>query len=242
MSNLGGMGTVVFELRDWHTPLPPMMLAMTVSTGLVDSFSFLVLGHVFVANMTGNVVFSSFALAGAPGFTPGASLAALAAFVTGAFVGGVIAHRSGAQRGVILRRALFLETILVFAAYLVAANTDPAHQDAAKYALIAVLGIALGGQNATARTVAVPDLTTTVLTLTITGIVSDSRAAGGHDPRLPRRLLATAALFIGGLAGAFSILNGIPSLPLLLATLLLAGVTVASFRLTKSGEEWARPV
>ena len=44
--------------------LPPLLVALTVVTGLVDAFSYLVLGHVFVANMTGNVVFFAFALAG----------------------------------------------------------------------------------------------------------------------------------------------------------------------------------
>ncbi len=47
-----------------HGPLPVLLLALTVATGLVDAVSYLVLGHVFVANMTGNVVFSGFALSG----------------------------------------------------------------------------------------------------------------------------------------------------------------------------------
>ena len=45
--------------------LPPLLVALTAVTGLVDAFSYLVLGHVFVANQTGNVVFFAFALAGA---------------------------------------------------------------------------------------------------------------------------------------------------------------------------------
>ena len=45
--------------RDW--PLPPLLLGLTVVTGLIDAFSYLALGHVFVANMTGNVVFLAFA-------------------------------------------------------------------------------------------------------------------------------------------------------------------------------------
>ena len=69
-------------------PLPPLLVAMTLVTGLVDAFSYLVLGHVFVANMTGNVVFLGFALAGAPGFSIGASVVALASFCLGALVGG----------------------------------------------------------------------------------------------------------------------------------------------------------
>ena len=62
---------------DRFGPLPPLLVAMTVVTGLVDAFSYLLLGHVFVANMTGNVVFLGFAVAGAPGFSIAASLVAL---------------------------------------------------------------------------------------------------------------------------------------------------------------------
>jgi uncharacterized membrane protein YoaK (UPF0700 family) len=47
-----------------HGPLPALLVCLTVVTGLVDAFSYLSLGHVFVANMTGNVVFLGFALAG----------------------------------------------------------------------------------------------------------------------------------------------------------------------------------
>ena len=60
-----------------------MLVALTVVTGLVDSFSYLVLGHVFVANMTGNIVFLAFALAGAGGFSIPSSLIALGAFIIG---------------------------------------------------------------------------------------------------------------------------------------------------------------
>jgi uncharacterized membrane protein YoaK (UPF0700 family) len=51
---------------------------------LVDAFSYLELGHVFVANMTGNVVFLAFALAGAGGFSVWASLAAIGCFALAA--------------------------------------------------------------------------------------------------------------------------------------------------------------
>ena len=74
-----------------HGPLPLLLVGMTVITGMVDAFSYLVLGHVFVANMTGNVVFLGFALAGAPGFSVAASALALGAFWTGALIGGWVA-------------------------------------------------------------------------------------------------------------------------------------------------------
>jgi hypothetical protein len=49
--------TLVPDLQGQHGPLPLLLIALTFVTGLVDAFSYLVLGHVFVANMTGNVVF-----------------------------------------------------------------------------------------------------------------------------------------------------------------------------------------
>ncbi|MEU6405659.1 YoaK family protein [Streptomyces sp. NPDC046985] len=234
--------TVAPDPADRHGPLPPVMLALTVVTGLVDAYSYLLLGHVFVANMTGNVVFSGFALAGAAGFSLAASLAALAAFAAGAFLGGRLGHRSRAHRGRVLHQALILETVLVLAACLIAAGADPAHAAVPRYALIALLGVAMGHQNATARALAVPDLTTTVLTLTITGMASDSRAAGGKGGRIGRRMLSTAAILAGSLIGAVAVLHGLPALPLLLATVLLAFVTLVSFRLTRSDADWTLPL
>ena len=73
---------------DRHGPLTPMMVALTFVTGIVDAASYLKLGHVFVANMTGNVVFLGFALAGAGGLSATSSLIALASFLLGARLGG----------------------------------------------------------------------------------------------------------------------------------------------------------
>jgi len=64
-------------------PLPPLLLVLTVVTGLVDATSYLKLGHVFVANMTGNVVFLGFGIAGAGGISVWASLTALGSFLVG---------------------------------------------------------------------------------------------------------------------------------------------------------------
>jgi len=72
-------------------PLPPLLLVLTMITGLVDAVSYLELGHVFVANMTGNIVFLGFAAAGAPGLSVPASLAAIGAFLAGALAGGRLA-------------------------------------------------------------------------------------------------------------------------------------------------------
>src|SRR6202162_4016593 len=81
-----------------HGPLPALLVAMTLVTGLVDAFSYLVLGHVFVANMTGNVVFLAFALVGARGFSIPASMAALGAFGLGAGLGGRVCSKLAKDR------------------------------------------------------------------------------------------------------------------------------------------------
>src|SRR5258708_27453599 len=76
-------------------PTPPalirVLIGLTFVAGLVDAVSVLALGHVFTANMTGNVVFLAFAVAGAPGLSLARSGVALVAFLTGALGGGRLA-------------------------------------------------------------------------------------------------------------------------------------------------------
>ena len=89
-------------------PLPVLLVCLTVVTGLVDAFSYLSLGHVFVANMTGNVVFLGFALAGIGEISVVASLVAVLAFALGATAGGRLAAGRPVHRGRLLRRYVAL--------------------------------------------------------------------------------------------------------------------------------------
>src|SRR5713226_9026206 len=98
-----------------HGPLPALLICLTVVTGLVDAFSYLVLGHVFVANMTGNVVFLGFGLAGAPDFAILDSLVALVSFGLGAVVGGKLAARVGGHRGKHLSTATTIQAVFLAA-------------------------------------------------------------------------------------------------------------------------------
>src|SRR5258708_8597594 len=82
-----------------HGPLPPLLVGLTLVTGLVDAFSYLELGRVFVANMTGNVVFLAFALGGAAGFVWWASVLGILTFIAGAFAGGRIRAAHGHHHG-----------------------------------------------------------------------------------------------------------------------------------------------
>jgi uncharacterized membrane protein YoaK (UPF0700 family) len=221
-----------------HGPLPPLLVGMTLVTGLVDAFSYLVLGHVFVANMTGNVVFLAFALAGAPGFSILASLIALGAFVLGSFGGGLLGSRLGQHRGRLLSVAAALQTLLLLVATVLAAISDNAVSTGLSSSLIVVLGIAMGLQNATARKLAVPDLTTTVLTLTIVGMAADSRLAGGSGSKAGRRLIAVLAMFVGALVGSLLIFHVSIVFPLVIALIVLAGIAGATQLLSRTDPHW----
>jgi uncharacterized membrane protein YoaK (UPF0700 family) len=214
--------------------LPPLLVALTVVTGLVDSFSYLVLGHVFVANMTGNVVFFAFALAGVGGFSAPASVAAIGCFAVGALVTGRLGRSLAARRELLLGVTAGIEAVIVAETVTMAALTSRPIPAGLRYALIVSLSLAMGAQNATARKLAVPDLTTTVLTLTITGIAADSPIAGATGAHAARRLISVAAMFAGALAGALLVLRVHIVYPLVIALVILAAAALAAVARARS--------
>jgi uncharacterized membrane protein YoaK (UPF0700 family) len=208
--------------------LPPLLVALTAVTGLVDAFSYLVLGHVFVANQTGNVVFLAFALAGVAGFSAPASAAAIGCFAVGALLAGRLGRSLAGRRELLLGVTAGIQAVLVAEAVTMAALTSIPIPAGVRYALIATLSVTMGAQNAAARKLAVPDLTTTVLTLTITGIAADGPLAGATGSRAARRLISVAAMFAGALAGALLVLHVHIVYPLVIALIILAAVAIAA--------------
>jgi len=213
--------------------LPPLLIALTVVTGLVDAFSYLVLGHVFVANQTGNVVFFAFALAGVGGFSVTASVVAIGSFAVGATVAGRLGRSLAAQRELLLGVTAGIQAVIVAETVTMTALSPIPVPAGLRYALIVSLALAMGAQNATARKLAVPDLTTTVLTLTITGLAADHWLAGATGARVGRRLISVAAMFTGALAGAVLVLRVHIVYPLVIALVILVAVTVGALT-------WAR--
>ena len=200
------------------------LLALTVVSGLVDAVSYLGLGHVFTANMTGNVVVLGFAAAGTPGFSASATLTSLGVFLVGAVAAGRAGrHITGRSR--LLITAMAAEAVLVGAAALIAflAGTAPGWR---RLTVIAVLALAMGMRNAAVRHLGIRDLTTTVLTQTLTGLAADSRFAGGSDPRAGRRIGAVACMLAGALAGALLLRQVDAALPLLIAAVATTGTAV----------------
>jgi uncharacterized membrane protein YoaK (UPF0700 family) len=217
-----------------------MMVALTFVTGLVDAASYLKLGHVFVANMTGNVVFLGFALAGASGLSSAASLVAIGSFLIGAFGGGLLGARRAAHRGRVLGVASAVQgTVMLVATLLALSTAEPLGRDV-RYALIALLALAMGVQNASAQRLAVPELTTTVLTRTLTGIASEAGLAGGQGSKAGRRIVAIAAMLLGALAGALLALNVSVAAALAVALGIVLTVGLIIRVLSRHDAVWAR--
>jgi uncharacterized membrane protein YoaK (UPF0700 family) len=210
-----------------HGPLPALLVWLTVVTGLVDAFSYLTLGHVFVANMTGNVVFLGFGLAGAGQISITASLLAVLAFAAGATVGGRCAVGRAVHRGHLLAAATSIQAGVVLVASVIA-STSGVEDTSVRLTLIGLLALAMGGQNAVVRRLAVPDLTTTVLTLTVTGLVADTTP---RSVRI-RRLMSVLAMLVGALTGGLLLRWGSLSAPLWLATGVLATCAAAAYAAT----------
>jgi uncharacterized membrane protein YoaK (UPF0700 family) len=215
------------EPRD-HGPLPLLLVALTVMTGLVDAFSYLVLGRVFVANMTGNVLFAGFALTGLGGISVPATLLALGAFAAGAAFGGRWALAREPHRGRLLAEALAMQALVLLAAAIVASAVSLA-DSAARLTLIAMLATTMGLQNAVVRRLAVPDLTTTVLTMTITGL---SAEAGARSARI-RRLSGLAAMFAGAVLGGTLLRWSTVSAPLWAALGVVVALAGSAFLLAR---------
>jgi uncharacterized membrane protein YoaK (UPF0700 family) len=206
--------------------LPATLLLLTVTTGLVDAVSFLGLGHVFTANMTGNVVFLAFALAGADGLSVSASLLALGCFLIAAAGGGRLARRMETSPRRWLVTASSGETLLLAAAAVMAIGVPVNGSFARAWPVVALTAGAMGIRNATVRRLGVADLTTTVLTLTLTGLAADSSLAGGTNPRPTRRAGSVIAMFAGALLGAVLVLHNSLAWPLVIACGAAAVATV----------------
>jgi uncharacterized membrane protein YoaK (UPF0700 family) len=192
---------------------------LTFTTGLVDAVSYLGLGHVFTANMTGNIVFLGFGIAGSGGLPVVAPLVSLGAFLVGAGGGGILAARMGERHTNHVARALAIEVSLIGVAVVLAAAIDIRPNGVSGDVVIALLALAMGVRNATVRRLGVPDLTTTVLTMTLTGLAADSKLAGGSGKGSVRRIAAVVAMLTGALAGALLLKTSLV-LPLLAAAAL----------------------
>ncbi|BBY45033.1 YoaK family protein [Mycolicibacterium celeriflavum] len=178
------------------------LLLLTFATGLVDAVSVLKLGHVFVANMTGNVIFLGFWFVPHSSVDVTAALVAFVSFVTGAVVSGRFARHLGTDVRRWLAITLSFEVLMLVALSVLAGAGVLDYQDNRKLLLIAGLAVTFGVQNSTAQQFGIQELSTTVLTTTIVRIGFDSRLAGGSGDREKLRYSVVLTMCGGAIVGA----------------------------------------
>jgi uncharacterized membrane protein YoaK (UPF0700 family) len=219
----------VNETSQTHPSLLWGLTAVTMVSGLDDAVSYLGLGHVFTANMTGNIVVLGFAWAGAPGFSVPATLTSIGVFLVGAVATGAMARRNPSRRTLLLR-ALWIEAVFTTAAAVVAGLGPNIGSGWQRYSMIALLAFAMGIRNSMVRRLSVADVTTTVLTMTVTGLAADSNLAGGRNERAGRRVGAVVSMFLGAFVGALLLrhINAVWPLGISAAIVAAAALLLAS--------------
>jgi uncharacterized membrane protein YoaK (UPF0700 family) len=200
-------------------PLTRALLVLTFTTGLIDGVSYLGLGRVFTANMTGNVVLLGFGVARSGGLPVVAPLLSLLAFVVGAAAGGALVKRLDKRHPTLVAQALAMEVAFVATAAIVAAATTVKPGHAAAYVLIVLLALAMGSRSTVVRRLSVPDLSTVVLTMTLSAFAAESPLAGGSGRGATRRLTAVVTMFAGAVTSALLLKTSLV-IPLALAAVM----------------------
>lgn len=184
--------------RDSESTHLVLMLALTLSTGVIDAVGYLGLDRVFTGNMTGNVVILGMALISGTGLPILGPVLALAGFMAGAAIAGrVLRDTKAAWSARTTAMFLTVGAVLIAAIIVVVAWADPPH--AVLLSVTASLGLAMGTQAATARNIAVKDVTTVVVTSTITGLAADA-LLGDRGVKLWKRRVAAIVLIGSGAA------------------------------------------
>jgi uncharacterized membrane protein YoaK (UPF0700 family) len=194
-----------------------LLLGLTFAAGLADAVSFLGLGQIFTANMTGNVVFLALAIGGGTLLPALRSVDALLGFSLGAILAGRIlgpAKRSTPWPAKVTG-LLAGELALLGAVSLGWGLSAGRPAGDLPYLLIALSSVAMGLQNAAARHLAVPGLTTTVVTTALTGLMAETAALGISGPNQRRWAAAVVSLFGGAAVGGALMLLARPWPPLL---------------------------
>ena len=210
-----------------------MLAALTFSSGAVDAISFIVLGKVFTAFMTGNLVFLGLGLTDAGGPDVLRVLVALAAFAAGVFAATRIIHAvkgSGLwPRGVTVTIGVAVVLQAVFLAIWVATSGQPG--TGSGDVLTAVMALAMGLQSGAILALGVQGVFTTAATSTVMFLMRDvaarSDSAATERGRLARELVALCA---GATAGGLLLVHARTYAPVLSLVATALVVAIASIR------------
>ncbi|MFC0452296.1 YoaK family protein [Rhodococcus jostii] len=206
------------------------MMMLTFVTGVVDAIGYLGLDRVFTGNMTGNIVILAMGVAGADELPVLGPASALVAFAVGAFVTGIALRSSSSLWTLRVTLALTTGASILFALAVVLFVVDGAPSPLVQVGVASLTAATMGEQAYVARSLAVKDLTTVVVTSTLTSFAGDSLVRGGRHAVFNRRITAIAVLFAGAAVGALLLLFGHIWVPMMLAAALTFTVAVYGHR------------
>lgn len=209
-----------------HGRLPALLLSLTLLSGMIDAVSVLRLGNVFVANMTGNLLFIGLALVRGTGFSLSSSLIAFGGFAVGARACRPW-FRIRPEPLAELRGVSTCQAVLLAVAATLSGTAGGTPTGASRYAVIAVCGVAMGGQNAVARRMGVSELTTTVMTGTLVGLLSRPSQSGVTQVR---QALGILVLVAGAVLSAELLRISDTTVPLAVAAGIASAVALATSR------------
>jgi uncharacterized membrane protein YoaK (UPF0700 family) len=152
-----------------------MLLALTWAAGSVDAISYLGLGHVFTAMMTGNMVLLGLALGQGHVLAAFRSIVALVGFGVGVGLGATIVRDDpgdGDWPGAVTA-ALAGEAAILTAFAMTWHVSGAARGEGVTHALVVLCALAMGVQSAAVRRLGVPGIATTFITGTLTSLVVD---------------------------------------------------------------------
>jgi uncharacterized membrane protein YoaK (UPF0700 family) len=222
-----------------HGPLSGILTLLTVVAGTVDATTILRIDHVFVANVTGNVIFIGLALVGAREFSFTASFAVLLCFLIGAALSARVFLRHDAHRGRLAHVACVMQLAdLTIVTVLIGVWRSP---DAGlRLIVLVVLALGMGAKSALARAINVPGLTTSVVTTTLTGLATDGALGKWRNAGFLVRVIAASSLVLGAILGGALAVSTDTWCPLALATAITLVATMWSRHAAMSSEEWTR--
>jgi uncharacterized membrane protein YoaK (UPF0700 family) len=204
------------------------LIGLTLSSGAIDAISFVALGKVFTAFMTGNIVFLGLGVADAGGPDVLRVLIALAAFAAGVYGATKIVNGSSDlgkwSPGVAFALAGTVALQAGFLALWVTVSGRPGTESGD--VLIGLMALAMGLQSGAVASLAVKGVFTTAATATLIFVMRDLAAPGDSDSAERARLTGVLlALFAGAAAGGLLLVHArpyAPALPLLVTGLVTA--------------------
>lgn len=210
----------------WSRRLLQLLLVLTFGTGIVDAVGYLALDHVFMANMTGNVAILGMAIAGGDHLPITGPLAALLCFTGGASFSGLSLRMKPAGWSHSVTVSLLLAGLLLGTAGFLALAVQDDTSVQSRVLLSSMSAVAMGIQAGTARKLAVQEMTTVVVTSTLTALAGELFFESSSNRLLNRRLMAITAILLGATVGALLINFGVG------LALITSGVLVLAIALT----------